>query len=120
MSKRRVRGGLGGIRSAVSKLVVKHRELNENEKKEQRMRFSQLQPGNLEEEDEGEEEFDDDDEFGGDDESSDNGQEQVRSHFFYLYFTFWSALVDLEEVLKLLNPALGLLRLILVNCHSFS
>lgn len=33
MSKRRARGGAGGVQSAVSQLVVKHRELNENEKK---------------------------------------------------------------------------------------
>ena len=35
LSKRRVRGGAGGVQSAVSQLVVKHRELNENEKKAQ-------------------------------------------------------------------------------------
>jgi hypothetical protein len=35
LSKRRARGGVGGVRSAVSKLVVKHRDLNDNEKKEQ-------------------------------------------------------------------------------------
>lgn len=35
MSKRRARGGAGGVQSAVSQLVVKHRELNENEKKAQ-------------------------------------------------------------------------------------
>ncbi|KXJ17742.1 RNA polymerase II-associated factor 1-like [Exaiptasia diaphana] len=75
LSKRRARGGIGGVRSAVSKLVVKHRELNDNEKKEQRMRFTQLEPGMLEEEEEGEE--DDDDEFGGDDESSENAQDQI-------------------------------------------
>lgn len=33
LSKRRARGGAGGVQSAVSQLVVKHRELNENEKK---------------------------------------------------------------------------------------
>ena len=35
LSKRRARGGAGGVQSAVSQLVVKHRELNENEKKAQ-------------------------------------------------------------------------------------
>lgn len=35
LSKRRARGGAGGVQSAVSQLVVKHRELNDNEKKAQ-------------------------------------------------------------------------------------
>ncbi|EDO42996.1 predicted protein, partial [Nematostella vectensis] len=35
LSKRRARGGVGGVRSAVSKLVVKHRELNDGEKNAQ-------------------------------------------------------------------------------------
>ena len=35
MSKRRARGGAGGVQSAVSQLVVKHRELNDNERKAQ-------------------------------------------------------------------------------------
>lgn len=34
MSKRRARGG-AGVQSAVSQLVVKHRELNDNERKAQ-------------------------------------------------------------------------------------
>ena len=35
LSKRRVRGGAGGVQSAVSQLVVKHRELDDNERKAQ-------------------------------------------------------------------------------------
>ena len=35
LSKRRARGGAGGVQSAVSQLVVKHRELNDNERKAQ-------------------------------------------------------------------------------------
>ena len=35
LSKRRAQGGAGGVRSAVSKLVVKHREMNDNEMRAQ-------------------------------------------------------------------------------------
>lgn len=62
LSKRRARGGAGGVQSAVSQLVVKHRELNENEKKAQEMRMNQLDTAVAEEEEEEEEEGDEDDE----------------------------------------------------------
>lgn len=67
LSKRRVRGGAGGVQSAVSQLVVKHRELDDNERKAQRMRMTQLDTAAAEEEEEEfEEEEGDEDEEGAD------------------------------------------------------
>jgi len=67
LSKRRARGGAGGVQSAVSQLVVKHRELNDNERKAQRMRMTQLDtaPTEEEEEEEFEEEEGDEEAEGG-------------------------------------------------------
>ncbi|KAL9952382.1 hypothetical protein ACROYT_G039632 [Oculina patagonica] len=74
LSKRRARGGAGGVQSAVSQLVVKHRELNDNEKKAQRMRMTQLDTALAEEE---EEEFEEGDEDEGEEgtEDADNAEE---------------------------------------------
>lgn len=71
LSKRRARGGAGGVQSAVSQLVVKHRELNENEKKAERMRLVQLDTAMAEEEEEEyEEEGDEDEEEGAEEENN--------------------------------------------------
>ncbi|KAJ7379997.1 RNA polymerase-associated factor [Desmophyllum pertusum] len=72
LSKRRARGGAGGVQSAVSQLVVKHRELNENEKKAQRMRNTQLDTAL------GEEEVEEYEEEGDEDEEGEEGAEDAN------------------------------------------
>ena len=42
LSKRRTKGGAGGVKSTVSKLLVKHRELTEQEEQAQVLRNSIL------------------------------------------------------------------------------
>lgn len=80
LSKRRARGG-AGVQSAVSQLVVKHRELNDNERKAQRMRMNQLDTAPAEEEEEGfedeEGEEEEEEEVGGagDAEDAENGED---------------------------------------------
>lgn len=76
LSKRRARGGAGGVQSAVSQLVVKHRELNENEKKAQQMRRNQLDTALAEEEDE-EEGDEDDEEEAAENEEEDNQDNDI-------------------------------------------
>lgn len=77
LSKRRARGGVGGVQSAVSQLVVKHRELNENEKKAQHMRMNQLDPALAEEEDEEEGDEDDEGEEAAEDEENGNQENDI-------------------------------------------
>lgn len=77
LSKRRARGGAGGVQSAVSQLVVKHRELNENEKKAQQMRRNQLDTALAEEEDEEEGDEDDEGEEAAEKEEEDNQDNDI-------------------------------------------
>ncbi|PFX27167.1 RNA polymerase II-associated factor 1 homolog [Stylophora pistillata] len=77
LSKRRARGGAGGVQSAVSQLVVKHRELNENEKKAQQMRRNQLDTALAEEEDEEEGDEDDEGEEAAENEEEDNQDNDI-------------------------------------------
>ncbi|CAB3980556.1 RNA polymerase II-associated factor 1 homolog [Paramuricea clavata] len=74
LSKRRTKGGAGGVKSTVSKLLVKHRELTEQEEQAQNSRHLQLENVVAENEEDDEEVVEENDQSG--DENKDDGEKQ--------------------------------------------
>lgn len=90
LSKRRAKGGAGGVKSAVSKLLVKHRELTDQEQQVQDARILQLENIVVEEEEEKNEEEnmekveegsnDEEKEEEGDEEDDEEEEEEVEEN----------------------------------------